>query len=109
MIFIADLVLNLLILGPVNVWKEKKYIYIELVLQLLSLVYVIVIFTGHYTSSKDGYLADISLLFLLRNGRAIFFAIEIKSIRLIMETTRKISKPILGKFLFIYLIFYVYA
>ena len=29
--------------------------------------------------------------------------------KLILETSRHISKPILGKFLFIYLIFYVYA
>ena len=29
--------------------------------------------------------------------------------RLMFETTHKISKPILGKFLFIYLVFYVYA
>ena len=35
--------------------------------------------------------------------------IEFDSMRLIYETTRHISRPILGKFLFIYLVFYYYA
>ena len=41
--------------------------------------------------------------------RALQFLVEFDSMRLIMETSRHISKPILGKFLFIYLIFYIYA
>ena len=38
MIFTADLVLNLVFLGPINVWKEKKYLCVEMLLQLLALV-----------------------------------------------------------------------
>ena len=34
---------------------------------------------------------------------------ETEKLKMISETTKHITKPILGKFLFIYLIFYVYA
>lgn len=46
---------------------------------------------------------------MIRNVRLFHFMIEFDSMRLISETQRHISKPILGKFLFIYLVFYIYA
>ena len=51
----------------------------------------------------------LALIFMIRNLRSLQFLVEFDSMRLIIETSRHISKPILGKFLFIYLIFYVYA
>lgn len=60
-------------------------------------------------NSIDGYFTDLSLLFLLRNARALAFARELESFSLIIETTTRISRPILGKFLFLYLVFYVYT
>ena len=50
-----------------------------------------------------------ALIFTLRNLRFLHFASEISSIRLINETMRHITRPILGKFLFLYIIFYLYA
>ena len=35
--------------------------------------------------------------------------VEMDKLKMILETSKHITKPILGKFLFIYLIFYVYA
>ena len=46
---------------------------------------------------------------MIRNLRTGEFLIELESMRLIAETANHITKPLLGKFLFIYLIFYVYA
>ena len=31
-IFIFDMVINFVVLGPKSIWKEKKYIYYELLL-----------------------------------------------------------------------------
>lgn len=41
--------------------------------------------------------------------RVFYFAQEIQSIRLVLETTKMISRPIMGKFLWIYLVFYIYT
>ena len=46
---------------------------------------------------------------MVRNIRAFSLLIELENMRLIAETSRLISKPIMGKFLFIYLVFYIYA
>lgn len=32
MIYVIDLVINFVVLGPTTIWKEKKYIYYELLL-----------------------------------------------------------------------------
>ena len=42
-VFIIDLVLNFVVLGPKNIWKEKKFIYFELFLQVASLLWIILI------------------------------------------------------------------
>lgn len=46
---------------------------------------------------------------MLRNFRLFFFLNENQNVQVMTETTKHISKPILGKFLFIYMVFYVYA
>ena len=46
---------------------------------------------------------------MIRNIRTFSLLVEMEKLKMISETTKHITKPILGKFLFIYLIFYVYA
>ena len=85
-IFIVDLVLNFVVLGPKNIWKEKKFIYFELFLQVASLLWIILIASDNYSNTTDAYYTDISLVFLLRNARALVFLSEVSSFRLIIET-----------------------
>mmetsp|Transcript_45970 Transcript_45970/g.60921 ORF Transcript_45970/g.60921 Transcript_45970/m.60921 type:complete len:268 (-) Transcript_45970:310-1113(-) len=109
LVFTVDMIVHFVVLGPHSCWKEKKYIYYELLLQVSAIALIIYAMTSNLDYTVDGYFTEISLLFLLRCARIFFFTSEVESIRLIMETSRMISKPILGKFLFIYLVFYVYA
>ena len=46
---------------------------------------------------------------MVRNIRTFSLLVEMDKLKMILETSKHITKPILGKFLFIYLIFYVYA
>ena len=46
---------------------------------------------------------------MFRNLRVFYLLKEMPSVRMIAETTKHIGKPIFGKFLFIYLVFYIYA
>ena len=108
LVFFLDLLANLVILGFKSVWKEKKFIYLEVFLQIAWLVLVIYMFKENDLSS-DGCFTDIALIFLIRNARVFYFAQEIQSIRLVLETTKMISRPIMGKFLWIYLVFYIYT
>ena len=76
-IFIVDLVINFAVLGPRTVWKEKKYLYFELLLQLASIIYIIKIITQVDRDSNAAYFKVLSILFLLRNARAFAFASEV--------------------------------
>lgn len=44
---------------------------------MFSLAYMMVVYTDTYENSNDGYFKDISLLFLMRNARAFYFASEV--------------------------------
>ena len=87
LVFVADLVVNFVVLGAKTIWKEKKYLYYELLLQVFGISYFIFIITETYQNSLNGYFTDISLLFLMRNVRAVSFASEVQSMRLMMQTT----------------------
>ena len=70
---------------------------------------MIVGFVGYSSESMYGGYSKLALVFTVRNIYAIFFLIEVPSIRLMVETARLITRPIFSKFLFIYLIYYFFA
>ena len=72
-------------------------------------MFVVLYFSNSYDFSEYSGFSLLALVFMVRNVRTFQFMIEFDSMRLIYETTRHISRPILGKFLFIYLVFYYYA
>lgn len=76
LVFFLDLLANLVILGPKSVWKEKKFIYLEVFLQIAWLVLVLYTLEENDLSS-DGCFTDIALIFLIRNVRVFYFAQEI--------------------------------
>jgi len=106
LVFVGDLVLNFVVLGPKNIFKEKKFIFFELALQVGILIWAIFILNGQYVNSTDGYYSDISMFFLIRHVRGLSFFTEIPSFKLISATMQRITIPIIGKFLFLYLVFY---
>ena len=85
-IFIIDVVLNFVILRPKNIWKEKKFIYFELFLQVASLTWLIISATDDHSYTMNVFYSDITLMFMLRNARALAFFSEVTSFKLIVET-----------------------
>ena len=74
------------------------------------MIWLTVILTGNYNNTHPySIFRDITLSFILRNVKAINLLADLTSFKLIIETTRRISVPILGKFAFTYIVFYVYA
>ena len=49
------------------------------------------------------------IVFIFRNFRLIHHFYVIKDAKLVSETIKYLTKPILSKLFFIYLIFYIYA
>ena len=110
LVFLVDLIANFIVLGPKNVWKEKGFMYIEVILQIAQVVEIILVCNDGFANySPYGMFSNQSLIMVTRNVRVFNFVKEAQSIKLIAATTRHITKPILGKFLFIYLVFYFYA
>ena len=48
LVFVVDLIVNFVVLGASTIWKEKKYLYYELLLQVFSIAYFVVIITETY-------------------------------------------------------------
>ena len=59
--------------------------------------------------SQEGIIILMTLIFIVRNVRLVHYLGELENMRLIRETAYHISSPLLSKFFFIYLVFYVYA
>lgn len=76
-LYLFDLIANFVVLGFKNVVKERKAIFFECLLQLVSFAWCILIATGKYDGNKDGYYTDIALLFILRNLRAVSFVSDL--------------------------------
>ena len=107
--FLADMLMNFIVLGPKDAWKNKKLLFGELLIQIGCVIVIVEFLASDRTESHYYFFSRLSLLFMLRNVRIFQFFSELENVRLIAETSRHISKPIMGKFLFIYLVFYFYT
>jgi len=52
---------------------------------------------------------DLDLIFLFRNARLSVYFNVIRDFKFVSETVKYLSKPIMTKFFFVYIIFYEYA
>ena len=107
--FLLHTILNFVVLGPTIIWNEKKVLYFELLTQGFFFVYLFRFLLDEQTFSKYSIFSDLTLITLLRNVRVFHYFVEAESVKVMTETTRHVTKPILGQFLFIYLVFYGYA
>ena len=108
-IFLADMVANFIVLRPKNVWKDRKPVFFELILQVFTVLFFFFYIDANFGFSKFGFFSVLALIFMIRNLRILHYVTELAPARLISLTLMHIKKPILGKFLFIYLVFYMYA
>ena len=113
LINISHDIANLIVYGPVELFEKGVFRFIWIIILLFSIVFIISVSLKSKNfpilSSQQGILAYILAVFLVNNLRLMKFLTEIENFRLIYETAHHISGPILSKFLFIYLVYYMYA
>ena len=52
---------------------------------------------------------DLNIVFIIRNARLIIYLDVVRDAKFVSETVKYLTKPILTKFFFVYIIFYEYA
>ena len=75
---------------------------------MIFFVYL-VLFLRKEENSKYGIYSELTFVILLRNVRVFHYCVENESVKVIAETSRHVTKPVLGQFLFIYIVYYSYA
>ena len=112
LLFGVDMVLNFVVMGFKNVWKEKKPTYIEIILQALTWYYTILYFVERNDTTvniADDFFAILAQCFMVRNLRALRLLNELQNVEIVVEAASAIAKPIVSKFFFMYMFYYVYA
>ena len=106
--FFIDLVLNIYFIGVKQIVKKKKYLLLEGLLQLLTIiVYFFLMHPTEYYVSK-GY--NISMtIYLMRLVRVLDFITEIQQFNIILSTLEKFTMPFLSMTANLYTLFYTYA
>ena len=103
---------NFIIIGPKRLCGGRKKMYLELILQVGFLVVLVTDYCMDYQKLGENsitQLFDLDMVIILRNMRLIKYLSELRDGMLIIETLRYLTKPILSKFFFVYLVFYMYA
>ena len=107
--FLVHALLFVTIIGPLNAWKDNKSLYIELVIQAIGIYYAFRSFDDTGLTQWYEFYSVLTIVILVRNFRAYYLFSEKESVQVINETTKHISKPVLGQFLLIYILFFAYA
>ena len=105
-IFLIDLIANVALLG-FKIATKKRAIIFELFLQAAFVCLIIIQVSATFTYQR--YYISLYNVFLMRNFRLSRYLREIEAVHLVFQTCFLLSKPILSKFFFIYLVYYEYA
>ena len=101
------MVANFYVFGFKTVWISRKHIICEIFLQIGMVALIIL-----HAIDKDAEqrkIFDAYTIFMLRGIRIVGYLREVKEIDLLIKSTRMITKPILTKFFFLYLVIYEFA
>ena len=107
--FALDMLVNFFVLGPVYIYRSRRIILYELVLQLFHISLVIEEISLRRNGMQLEESSDLQGIFWLRNVRCIRYIREIADMNLVIKTCLDLSKPIMNRFFFIYLVFYEFA
>lgn len=110
-IFLTDMILNFFVVGPKKLWRSKKIMYFEIFLQFWFIFRIMSSIWNPRTQGEveGSELLDLDMVFILRNFRLYGYLDVIRDAKFVSETVKYLSKPIMTKFFFVYLIFYEYA
>ena len=94
--FLVHALLFVTIIGPLNAWKDNKSLYVELVIQAIGIYYAFRSFDDTGLTQWYEFYSVLTIVILVRNFRAYYLFSEKESVQVINETTKHISKPVLG-------------
>ena len=109
-VFLTDMIANFIVVPPKALREFGKIFFFEILLQL----YFVLALYDHLKFRSDYMLLrhelqDLGIVFTLRNIRLMKYTRIIKDVEFIWKTIFYLSKPIMTRFFFIYLVFYEYA
>ena len=87
--------------------------FLELVLQIDFLMILIAAIMAQIDQKildhRNTEFLDLNIVFILRNARLITYLDVVRDAKFVSETIKYLTRPILTKFFFCYIIFYEYA
>lgn len=109
-VFFFDLIANFAVIGWRKLWESRKLMYFEILLQLDFLIQASLQgYEKRNYSGRETEFLDLAIVFILRNARLIYYLDVVRDAKFVEETVKYLSKPIMTKFFFVYLIYYEYA
>ena len=107
-IFLADLLMNIAVIGFTEIYKEKKHLILEMILQVACFVLYIYFFAGdmQHFARTVGQAMTIYFVRLVRTGA--FFS-ELQQFQVILSTLKKFTTPFMIMSMNLYTLFYTYA
>ena len=113
LIYLTNMVLTIIVVGAMNILRKRRLIVVSIGLEVFFVIMMIFFCWDKddygVFENPEGIINFMTLIFLVRNVRLVHYLGELENMRLIRETAYHISSPLLSKFFFIYLVYYLYA
>ena len=113
LIYLTNMVLTIIVVGAMNILRKRRLIVVSIGLEAFFVIMMIFFCWDKddygVFENPEGIINFMTLIFLVRNVRLVHYLGELENMRLIRETAYHISSPLLSKFFFIYLVYYLYA
>ena len=106
--FLLELILYFLVFKFAWIWKEKRSIYFELLLQTIA-IYADTLFLDSYFADTERAISLCCIVFLLRTLRLLHLLTEIRHFKMIIGTFMKFNMSFFTMILTLYTVFFIFT
>jgi len=106
--FLLELILYFLVFKFTWIWKEKRSIYFELLLQTIA-IYADTLFLDSYFADTERAISLCCIVFLLRTLRLLHLLTEIRHFKMIIGTFMKFNMSFFTMILTLYTVFFIFT
>ena len=82
-VFFIEMMAFFIVLGVKNVWKNKRVVFCELLIQISISLYMLIFQVRIYGFTKHGLYTTMAIVFLVRNVRTFHFLTELENMKVI--------------------------
>ena len=107
-IFLGDLIANLIVIPFKEICLTKKILLFEIFLQIGCLFAFFDAIIPQFLNFSDG-VTILETIFFLRNFHLVRLLVELKEFKIIADTTKKLAAPFLSMIVSVYTVFYIFA